>query len=720
MFEKTTFDYDKATKSYDYYNAILLDTTREKHFKHVPVPIEAKYVVDGLNGLEKDPKLREFKPKWVGSKGRECPIIVISAPTGSGKSTFVLKELRTIARQIDKEKVNNILFLTNRNIQNLQQKIRAMQITSNQDNDASNQGNDASVQNYSTYFVEDLIRFDNLYITTYQGVLDKLEKYTFEDIGFVVFDEAHFFLSDSTFNSETDLIWTQLLYKFPNAQKIYMSATTKDLVRLIDVIEYAVYKRIRDIADIIYFDLHEKHLMVSDEIDEQLHTHIISEIIEYQFQEDFSNINLHFYDSQEYLEELIVKDAKEDEKKDEKDEGKNKWLIFVGSKEDGNKLKKDFKDKLKGADVKYIDADTRLENQRFISRMARQNKFKCKALICTSVLDCGVNFEDKNLKNIVIDSADEVQLKQMLGRKRRARNETIDLYVKKKSEPDIEDFLDVEKRCCEILKGVYKNAPNFFESYWGGLNLREQRLLRPPVPQHPNRTKIAYCDQVFFNNRKIYYTKLYTEKPKLKEYISFNTFDSYWADYIKPFNQKLYDNGPYIRYAYRQYYIYEPDRFFNGILPYYFSITTGNYEHLLDRFADEGDTAFMREVCEWLGITFSEDMVVDRDFLKKKKSKEKEEVKESIKNCLGEYLDKELDKTEVIEVRDDLRGILQDNNLTGGQGKAEEGKIYLKGDSKNAMGDINKILRYFEIPYILKGRNPSYRFEKEDNQEHDG
>ena len=175
------------------------------------INVEQKYVADGLKNL-KSP------PQWVGLGPGERPITVINGPTGSGKSTFILNDLRKIA----KDKNQSILFLTNRNILNLQQKIAASLATSN--------------QHFGTLAIEDSNHFDNIWLFTYQSILGYLETHRLQNIGFVVFDEAHFFLSDSAFNPETDIIWFQLLYMFPDAQRIYMSATTQDLCHLIHIV----------------------------------------------------------------------------------------------------------------------------------------------------------------------------------------------------------------------------------------------------------------------------------------------------------------------------------------------------------------------------------------------------------------------------------------------------------------------------------------------------
>lgn len=49
------------------------------------------------------------------------------------------------------------------------------------------------------------------------------------------------------------------------------------------------------------------------------------------------------------------------------------------------------------------------------------------------ILDSGVNFHDAKLRTVVIDSADYIEVKQMLGRKRAEEGEIVNVYIMTKS-----------------------------------------------------------------------------------------------------------------------------------------------------------------------------------------------------------------------------------------------------------------------------------------------
>ena len=78
-------------------------------------------------------------------------------------------------------------------------------------------------------------------------------------------------------------------------------------------------------------------------------------------------------------------------------------------------------------------------------------RFDCRVLVATSVLDNGVSIIDDTLKNIVVDTTDKVQLMQMFGRKRLADGEQINLYIANKSVDDISGYIQSNN---EVLKNI--------------------------------------------------------------------------------------------------------------------------------------------------------------------------------------------------------------------------------------------------------------------------
>ena len=152
-----------------------------------------------------------------GADGFQAPIL-IQAPTGAGKSTFILEDLAGIANKHNMR----IILLTNRTGLCLQQRIESNR----------NQGG----PEYGTYVYTRKPISANLDIITYQEAISyiKHDWYdTVDKIGIVVCDEAHFFCSDAMFNSQTSDILRTIISKFFSKLRIYLTATPDEVERII-------------------------------------------------------------------------------------------------------------------------------------------------------------------------------------------------------------------------------------------------------------------------------------------------------------------------------------------------------------------------------------------------------------------------------------------------------------------------------------------------------
>lgn len=347
--------------------------------------------------------------------------ILINAPTGSGKSTFVFEKLVE-----DAQKSNcTILILSNRTTLSIQQK----KILSNK----LKLFPQAIQQLNERYF------FGNAAIFTYQSVLqhfDELNYFcSYFPLKYIVFDEVHFFCSDAVFNANTETILCKLGMAHPQATRIYMSATPEAVKPVLSAYEF-LFQQHR-VADMLRFDpswvFHAK-------------------IIEYYFQRNFDNISLHFFEDWPSISTRI-----------EQEEEPFKWLIFVSDKEEGRNLYK----QLGKARAYYIDASAALKKDSVIQQLTLSESFNRKVLITTSVIDNGINIDDSDLTRIVIDFPDETQLIQMLGRKRRSPDEHIDLFIKVPTIQLIRNYFDKTQRQLQLLDEVSLNPINYLLSHWG-------------------------------------------------------------------------------------------------------------------------------------------------------------------------------------------------------------------------------------------------------------
>lgn len=431
-------------------NAIQPNSISNDKLPYKTSKMKERWVSDGMKNIIK--AWKNYPPYPITTANLPSPIL-ITAPTGTGKTYFILHDLVKLAESGRW----SVLMIVNR---------KALR----------NQFfNDACATEYGYTIPPDLVGLNtsvkNLFIVTYQQfagnfymVMQKLNLPP--NIRYVVMDEAHFFTSDALFNSETAQIFKNILAFSRSMQRIYMTATPK-IVK--DVIAYQENQQLHELerqklAEYVFQDRmsagYPQHqavtlpITVQDQHDTMLEHSVELEkykklfpeaIYEYIFPPRSYNMNLKFFsDWDTIVNEINVPDDD------------YQWLIFVSDSEDGQKLYGD----LKGISV-FLKADKKSEDSEEIERLEQTSTFKKKVLIATSVLDNGINVKNDNCHNIVIDSSDSVQFLQMLGRKRVTDNETINLYVKNHTESDFDAYVNsIDKKLDAI--GYYINNPYYF------------------------------------------------------------------------------------------------------------------------------------------------------------------------------------------------------------------------------------------------------------------
>ena len=281
--------------------------------------------------------------------------ILISAGTGSGKTNFILHDLYEHC----KLKKKKILLLVNRSLLK-EQLIK---------------------ENYG-----DVVHI-KLYQSIEQDIITKSynDSFTFEEYDFIVFDEAHYFFTDSSFSKKTDLILKLAVQDYPTRILIFMTATPDNLVEL-NVVK--------------------------------------NTLPPYLIRKDTSFINnLYFYRSKkgsDRIVKLICKSVPDGEK-----------LIYFGSATTAFGLYKEFEDSIflcaEGNDAlkDYSDKEAK-------TNISKNEKFDKKYLFTTRVLDNGISLSDKSITHIVIDdSIDPIITLQMMGRKRIIdESDKINLYIR--------------------------------------------------------------------------------------------------------------------------------------------------------------------------------------------------------------------------------------------------------------------------------------------------
>lgn len=359
-------------------------------------------------------------------------VVMIAAPTGSGKSTFIRRTLcNPILNPICSQSTtgSTILYFVNRNV-----------LKGQLQNDIETDFQTG----YQYSKVIDVWTYQELEHRLISGgrkaeneLVDHFKKYVY-----IVLDECHYFLLDSTFNTSTCISFNFINRTFADRIRIFMSATFENIRGLIFE-KYGYPERV-------------------NEYDHYLNRYSISGLDGYYY-EYFVPPNY------KYIKTHEINNSGDILKTVERDYNGSKWLIFVDSVKKGEIIVKQIRSSkllnskgVREEDVIFIHAgyknyrevipsayndkgpiffsnnEKNDKEQYFIQtavkRISIAKNAEQKIVICTSVLDNGVSFHDPELRNIIIVSEIREEFIQMLGRKRidfrnAGDDEAVDLYI---------------------------------------------------------------------------------------------------------------------------------------------------------------------------------------------------------------------------------------------------------------------------------------------------
>ena len=392
--------------------------------------------------------------------------ILIETPMGSGKTYFALNVLLPFVCQQGK----SMIYFTNR-VALTEQVKNAISIKNYQDS--------VGICSYQQFVGLDLSSrsTDKQKTNTNDELAQRVRK-----ADYYVLDEAHYFLTDSSFNMKikecTDRM-RRLREDRPESVWIYMTATMSYLILHLSPVvndipylqfvgrdkdsglpppHFKPYGSIRALLE--YKEDYTNELVdqwgrtviagtnnsnqkdyffrkaqLFNDREESLRKRETTNYRYYGIPFDFSYITPVYYsESTEILKAILS--TPQDEK----------WLIFTDSKEEGNYLKEKLIDIAFDKDIPltltsglaettFITSSSRkmkgLRESQTLEDIIKQERFKQRVVITTRVLDNGVNIKDPQLKHIVIDAYEKTEFLQMLGRKRRVNEEDrILLYIR--------------------------------------------------------------------------------------------------------------------------------------------------------------------------------------------------------------------------------------------------------------------------------------------------
>lgn len=379
--------------------------------------------------------------------------IVFDTQTGTGKTTFVFDVLLPYAA----EQGESILYLVNRVALRRQLEKRLLE-------------KPEELQRHMT-----IISYQEFVLRRKHGRYGESTDFgwTIDRAKYWVLDEAHYFLSDNTFNSGVVRCVAEIAGQYRRHVTIFITATTSNLF-LTNFPGFEESEGKSQFPCIPYVDrAHERQrwsfnrfsscneLLIHKEVDEGLDglvgigsTRYTMERLEMisrsQRKEYFSQTFQRYMDKfEELTQSITIYSLPRDYRKINpvyflefgeivneilRTHHKEKWIIFVESKSQGRDLEKALLEK----DIPsvFIESNSKRRRKDSVERQAydsivERKSYDQSVLISTSVLDNGIDIDDEKVKHVVIENFERTTFIQMLGRRRIPFNgDGFKLYIK--------------------------------------------------------------------------------------------------------------------------------------------------------------------------------------------------------------------------------------------------------------------------------------------------
>lgn len=451
-------DQNYHIQNHNFYSKIVSNELFSPYFsgeKIQEIQIQGKYVSDAL--IKDRTRKLFFRQREQSQTGGAA--MILSAQTGKGKNHWINHVVRPLAA----EENTKVLYLCNRNALSYQQVREAVKAVTPFCNEIV--GWDKNMQEYST---------GSLTIMTYHRFhmfARKKGANYFKKFSYCIADEYHFFYADALFNPDTGRILDEIPIVLAHCIRIYMTATPACVLAPIYCAEYHAnciaqnnqyeqrieqYKR--NSIRRYYSSFIEPYPQL--EYDENFQISMISMPRDFSKYQDYG-----IYSDLKKLSDIII-------------ESTEKWVIFIASKKRGRQLQ----EMLTASNIScsYVDRDSRKSTEISVRHhweylMETGNLGEKKVLIATSVLDNGFSIKDKNIGNIVIESEDQTEFLQQLGRVRLFDNQRVKLY-----------FPPMTKQG-RLHPQTYERILHTFAQFYGNKEIEEYPYPDAEIPPNPLR-----------------------------------------------------------------------------------------------------------------------------------------------------------------------------------------------------------------------------------------
>lgn len=312
--------------------------------------------------------------------------IAVKAATGTGKTWSVIHNVLPFAKRCNQY----VLIITNRNPLNLVYKKEIAEIT--------------GIKNhYTTEGLQEAQAFDNAYIVNYQGLEVFLAKHRHIKFSYVICDECHYFINDSTFSDCTGPVLDMIPKEFASAVRIYISATIESVLPYITRAELYNYN-----ID-TYGNTYWKNGAPAQTLNGQSLVPLV-----YKMDSDYSKISLKFFEDTNLLTQQLR-------------DKPGKVLAFCDTIKECAKFVS-----LMGGGLE-INSEFLKNHPDVLESLVKNEGFSEKCLATTSVFSNGNNIKQKDVRDVVITLLDQTEILQMAGRRRIDHDDPNDgftLYIK--------------------------------------------------------------------------------------------------------------------------------------------------------------------------------------------------------------------------------------------------------------------------------------------------
>ena len=390
-------------------------------------------------------------------------VYLLKAPTGSGKTTFFIKDLVPEARR----RGQSVLLIVNRNV--LTEQLINIYLK------------ELGIPPGAIEFPQEgIYPLGDLVVCSYQYMAQRLQDtdtpnikigpFEAKEYAFVVCDECHYFIADSVFTTDSAPLFN-LPRVFAQSVRIYASATINPVRNVILKMEQVV-----DLAENFpYWEISPGFRYARNNMISQIYSNYNGLLQRAPFFEvmgaepDYS-----------YLHPRILADGQslwDDVIEQYEAHSLRKAVVFVDSKKHG----KDCKEKLNshGISAAFIVSESTSSrsysmdelDKKVLEEIKTKNRFESvSVLIATSVLDNGTNLIDKDITHLYISGTEYMAAVQQAGRVRMyEEGQTLELVIPRRAKSYFSSRISQWNRQENLLdKWLDADAKTREDMFWNG------------------------------------------------------------------------------------------------------------------------------------------------------------------------------------------------------------------------------------------------------------